>query len=92
MIRLVGHENVISCWKEAGRPLHPDTVIAINDIALDLSYSGLPDDWLVFLGKCRICNFEQTIICPAFNDIDNQECGNCGAMAMQEKEIPEWET
>ena len=92
MIKFYGHIDMMSCWDEAGRPLCEDTITAIKDTAADLEILSIADEWLVFRGKCRICNSEQNIICPASNDIDNQECFNCGNMTMQEKEEPEWET
>ena len=82
--------DMVSCWDEVGRPLDSDTLIAIEKTADEMKRMGLEDRWLVFEGQCRICNFVQNIICPAENDIDNQECGNCGAMTMAEREIPEW--
>lgn len=91
MIKFKDHTDMISCWVEAGRPLCRETVDVINSVAAELESLGMDDEWLVFEAKCRICNFEQTIICPATNDIYNQECENCGAMTMQVKEIPEWE-
>ncbi len=91
MIKFENHTDMISCWDEAGRPLCKDTVDAIESTSKELVVSGDKDEWLVFLGKCRICNFEQNIICPAVNDIDNQECNNCSNMTMQVKEILEWE-
>ncbi len=82
---------MMSCWVEAGRPLCQETVECIEESAKESRRLGLSDEWLVFEGKCRICNFKQNIICPVENDIDNQECGNCGNMTMAEKEKPEWE-
>lgn len=85
------HKDMISCWDEANRPLDSDTVTEIKEVAVEMKRMGVDDNWLVFEGQCRICNFVQNIICPADNDIDNQECGNCGSMTMQEREVPEWE-
>ena len=83
--------DMISCWDEAGRPLDKDTLADIEETAYEMEWMGLEDRWLVFEGQCRICNFVQNIICPAENDIDNQECSNCGNMTMAEREIFEWE-
>ncbi len=91
MIQFKSHIDMMSCWNEAGRPLCDDTVTAIKNTAVEMKRIGVDDNWLVFEGQCRICNFRQNIICPADNDIDNQECGNCGNMAMMERETPEWE-
>lgn len=91
MITFTNHKDMISCWDEAGRPLDDDTLSAITETAGELKRLGFDDDWLVFEGQCRVCNFRQNIICPATNGIDNQECGNCGHMTMMEREIPEWE-
>ena len=91
MIKFQNHADMISCWDEAGRPLGSDTLAAIKETADDMKQLGIEDVWLVFEGQCRICNFRQNIICPAENDIDNQECGNCGNMTMMEREVPEWE-
>ena len=91
MIEFANRKDMISCWNEAGRVLDDDTLVAIEDTAGEMKRMGLEDRWLVFEGQCRICNFTQNIICPAENDIDNQECGNCGNMTMAVREIPEWE-
>ncbi len=91
MIKFANHIDMISCWDEAGRALGNDTLVAIEETADEMKRMGLGDKWLVFEGQCRICNFIQNIICPAENDIDNQECANCGNMTMAEREIPEWE-
>ncbi len=91
MIQFATHDDMISCWDEAGRPLDGDTLIAIESTVDEMKRMGLADNWLVFEGQCRICNFRQNIICPAENDIDNQECGNCGNMTMMERDVPEWE-
>ena len=91
MITFTSRQDMVSCWGEAGRPLDEDTLSAIEQTAGDMQRLGLDDDWLVFEGQCRICNFRQNIICPAENDIDNQECGNCANMTMMEREVPEWE-
>lgn len=91
MIEFKNHLDMISCWADAGRPLCQDTIDDIEYSAAESRRLGLGTGWLVFEGKCRICNYVQNIICPVENDIDNQECGNCGHMTMQEKEIPEWE-
>lgn len=91
MICFESHTDMMSCCDEAGRPLCSDTVTAVKEVAVEMKRMGVDDNWLVFVGQCRICNFIQNIICPADNDIDNQECGNCGNMTMMEREIPEWE-
>ncbi|KKN47302.1 hypothetical protein LCGC14_0664070 [marine sediment metagenome] len=91
MIKFKDHVDMIGCWEEAGRPLNKETVDAIEKVSSELKTMGEEDVWLVFEGKCRICNFEQNIICPIINDLDNQECANCEHMTMQEKEIPDWE-
>ena len=91
MITFTSCQDMISCWDEAGRPLDSDTLADIEETAYEMEWMGLEDRWLVFEGQCRICNFVQNIICPAENDIDNQECGNCGNMTMAEREIFEWE-
>lgn len=91
MIEFANHLDMISCWDEAGRPLDKQTVAVIEDVASDLKRLGYDDYWMVFQGQCRVCNFRQNIICPAGNDIDNQECENCGDMTMMEREVPEWE-
>ena len=91
MIKFKNHTDMISCWVEAGRPLSQDNIDHIETIATELEALGEKDEWVVFPGKCRICNFEQDIICPATNDLDNQECESCGNMTLQVKEIQEWE-
>ncbi len=91
MIEFASCTDMISCWDEAGRPLDASVLADIESTAYEMQWMGLDDKWLVFDGQCRICNFVQTIICPAENDIDNQECYNCGNMTMAEREIPEWE-
>lgn len=91
MISFTSHEDMMSCWDEAGKPLGSDTVAAIKEVADDMKRMGIKDDWIVFDGQCRICNFRQNIICPASNDIDNQECENCGNMTVMERDIPDWE-
>ena len=92
MISFKNHADMIGCWDKAGRPLDDDILSDIKSIGADMKRLGMDDNWLVFEGQCRICNFRQNIICPAQNDIDNQECENCGNMTMMEREIPEWET
>lgn len=91
MITFKNHKDMISCWDEAGRPLCKDTVTGIEQVQADMDKNGLGSEWLVFVGQCRICNAIQNVICPATNDLDNQECHNCGDMTMQDREIPEWE-
>ncbi len=91
MIKFKNRFDMISCWVEAGKPLCQDTIDCIEESATESKKLGLSDEWLVFLGKCRICDFEQNIICPVENDTDNQECQNCDNMTMQVKEIPDWE-
>ena len=91
MITFSNTEDLISCWVEAGRPLDDKTIAVINEIQAEIDHSGIEQGWMVFEGQCRICNHEHNIICPSVNDIDNQECGNCGNMTMMEKEIPDWE-
>lgn len=91
MIKFKSHIDLISCWAEANRPLCQDTIDCIEQSSAESKTLGLSDEWLVFRGQCRICNAEQNIICPIENDIDNQECHNCGNMTMQEREVPEWE-
>lgn len=88
---LKSHEDVIGAYEDAGRPLDSDAVDAIEAVAIQLEMFGEEDTWLVFEGKCQICNYMETTICPACNDIDNQECHNCGNDTMQVREIPEWE-
>jgi len=92
MIEFTSHSDMISCWAEAGRPLDTDTLTAVKDTAEAMRRMGLEDRWIVFEGQCRICNFRQNIICPAGNDIDNQECGNCDNMTMAVREMPDWES
>lgn len=91
MISFKSHTDMMSCWDEANRPLDSDTVTEVKEVAAEMKRMGIDDNWLVFEGQCRICNFVQNIICPADNDIDNQECGNCGNTTMMEREVPEWE-
>ena len=91
MIRFANRADMISCWDEAGRSLPEETINNIETVARDLRRLGYDDSWMVFQGQCRICNFRQNIICQANNDINNQECENCGDMTMMEYEIPEWE-
>ena len=91
MIIFVNRQDLISCWAEAGRSLDEDVLADIEEVAGELNRLGLDDKWLVFDGQCRICSFRQNIICPAGNDIDNQECEHCGNMTLMEYETPEWE-
>lgn len=89
MIEFMSRNDMISCWDEAGRPLDSDTLADIAETAYEMDWMGIEDKWLVFEGQCRICNHVENIICPAGNDIDNQECGNCGNMTMAEREEDE---
>ena len=91
MIEFDNHITLIQTWSEAGRPLPSSTIEAIIEVANELADLDYEDEWVVFRGQCRICNYEQNIICPAVNDLDNQECYNCGHTTMMIKEIPEWE-
>ena len=90
-IFFTNHLDMVSCWDEAGRPLDAELVENIESVAAEAEYLGRSSEWVCFRGKCRICNFEQNIMCPAENDLDNQECENCGHHTLQVKENSEWE-
>ena len=85
------HNIIVDALAEVDADHYSDTILAVKEVAADLKEDGLQDLWVWFIGKCRICNHVENIIAPAINDLDNQECGNCGYMTMQEREIPEWE-
>lgn len=91
MITFAHSKEMISCWVEAGKPLDSETIAVINEVQSEIDELDRGYKWLVFEGQCRICNYTQNIMCPSSNDIDNQECYNCGNDTMMEKETPEWE-
>jgi len=91
MLKFKSRHDIIGGYADAGKPMDQETIDALESVAAELKALGYDDNWVVFEGQCRICNNEHTVICPASNDLDNQECANCGNMSMQEKEIPEWE-
>ncbi len=83
-------ENIVAIFTEAGRSLDAETKADLVEVETELRDNELSLDFIIMLGKCRICNHECTIITPAIVDLDNLECGNCEHMTMQEKEEPEW--
>ncbi len=91
MVICPSKEELIGAYNDAGMPFSNDNLAALNEVDAELKEQGLDRRFAVFAGQCRICNYEQTVICPAINDTDNQECWNCGNMTMQERDIPEWE-
>lgn len=91
MLKFNNHNDIVGALADVDAKRYRNTIDAVNEVAEELKKEGFSDEWIMFLGQCRICNYEENIICPAYNDLDNQECGNCGNKTMQEKEIPEWE-
>lgn len=83
--------DIIAAFVEAGRPLDSETRLDFDESENQLRELKLGLDFVVLGGKCRICNYEETIITPAVVDLDSMECRNCGNETMQEKEGLEWE-
>lgn len=89
MIILDTHLDIIAAYEEAGRPLDSDTLSELSQVATET-----PDSyqWVVFEGKCRICNYLLTIIAPYSPEhIDHMECPNCDQLAVQELELEDWQ-
>ena len=91
MIILKDKKEVIDIYKEAGRPLSKEMETDLNEIQAELEQKKLPTDWAIIEIKCRICNYECVSIVPAIADLDSLECGNCGNMSCQEKELEDWQ-
>ena len=62
-----------------------------TDTPQELVNADAGTGWAVQESVCRICNHVSLDIAPIGADLDNLECGHCGAMAMEEYELPEWE-
>ncbi len=62
----------------------------IIELLVALQSVDLKTGWIIQLGKCRICAFEEFDICPVGCDVDNLECDNCSNMTIQGKESDEW--
>jgi len=95
MIILGSHLDIIAAYKEAKRPLDPETISDLLYVAAD---SNTPPDcqWAVIECKCRICNYTEVIIIPYTDliDYDNMECENCencDNLTLQEEEKEDWQ-
>lgn len=84
-------DDVISLYEKAGMPLDAGLLDDLETVDNDLIRDSLSQSFVVIDSQCRICNYKQVSILPEIADCDNFECANCGNMAMQEREIPEWE-
>ena len=91
MVTFENHTDVIKAYAELSMPLPKNLIEDLKAVATQLEMFGEEDRWLVFEGQCRVCNYMQTVICPAVNDLDNQVCVNCNHDTMQPIEVPEWE-
>ena len=89
LIEFDDHRTLIEAWKLAGKPLSVHMTKSIISIAEDMKRLGLQDEWVIFPAQCRICNYIQNVICPAANDLDNQQCSECGEMTLMPQELPE---
>jgi len=87
--------EVIQFFKEGDQDLSEESLKVLNETELDLTNEGLPPDFAVFTGFCRICGHTSLIICPSMADLDNLECGNCGNFTVQptdnEEELEEFQ-
>jgi len=84
-------EDVIAIFKEANMPLCEDDVSALEEVVADLEKDGLSRRFVIMDAQCRICNYKELAIVPEVVDLDNLQCFNCESMAVQEREVPEWE-
>ncbi|KKK65256.1 hypothetical protein LCGC14_2975960 [marine sediment metagenome] len=62
----------------------------ITELVVALQSVDIKTGWVIQLGKCRICGYEELDICPLGCDTNNLECNNCNNMTMQGKELEEW--
>ena len=89
------YQEVADCFEEAQHPLQKEEIDSMRDTDRVLRQQGVSREWINFMGKCRICNYEIWIITPAANGggdyLDNILCTNCDNPAVQEKEPNEWE-
>jgi len=84
-------QDIEAAHKEAGRPLCPETIAELKEVAADPRAKDC--QWAAFVAECRICMAVEIVIVPFLPDADleNIQCTNCDNDSMQERELEEWQ-